>query len=428
MEELVRRSNPSDPLTHDCLARLIQHAVSIRVLSEPRQGHVAHSVSSHLLATSAPMMDWIGSFSEDIWPAAPRMVDALSKWPGEPLPTQTGHNLAEGTSAPFFQTLASKPDRARRFASAMSIMQSAPGWDPSAALSGFDWGSLSLPRSDKGGTVVDVGGSDGTFGRALCRQHPSLKVIVQDLPSVIQSALANPKQDCDSLILQEHDFFTEQPVHGADAYVLRMVLHDWPDAAATKILRQLAPALKPGARILINDHCVPPADSMSLLQKRLVRQVIMTGYAISGLIISHCDDVLTVFMEQASRFDHDGGFSRERANTGAMDSTYNPSGSKTSSCLRHSSRKWPVGTDRSCVAARYRRKQKSAVAGNAVVTSFCSLVDIGVGDSYHQTSHLMPEVLVQSFLFRWCNDGTSHCLIISTSNVPKTLCAINSAS
>lgn len=280
LEELARRSNPSDPLSNDCLARLIQHAVSIRVLSEPRPGYIAHSAASHVLATSAPMMDWIGAFSEDIWPAAPRMVDALAKWPGEPSPTQTGHNLAEGTSVPFFQTLASKPDRARRFASAMSIMQSAPGWDASAALSGFDWDSLvcSLESGGGGGTVVDVGGSDGTFALALSRQHPALKIIVQDLPSVIQGAsLANntPRQNRDaSITLQEHDFFTEQPVRGADVYFLRMILHDWPDEAATKILRQLVPALKPGARILINDHCVPPADSMSLLQKKVVRCVL----------------------------------------------------------------------------------------------------------------------------------------------------------
>ena len=280
LEELARRSNPSAHLSNDCLARLIQHAVSIRVLSEPRPGHIAHSAASHVLATSPPMMDWIGAFSEDIWPAAPRVVDALAKWPGEPTPTKTGHNLAEGTSVPFFQTLATKPDRARRFASAMSIMQSAPGWDASAALSGFDWKSL-VPSSGGGGgrrgTVVDVGGSDGTFGLALSRQHPELKVIVQDLPGVIQGTLASPRQNGDSIILQEHDFFTEQPVRGADVYFLRMILHDWPDEAATKILRQLVPALKPGARILINDHCVPPADSMSLLQKRVVRCVFLRG-------------------------------------------------------------------------------------------------------------------------------------------------------
>lgn len=56
-------------------------------------------------------------------------------------------------------------------------------WDASAALSGFDWKSL-VPSSAGGrGTVVDVGGSDGTFGLGLSRPHLELKVIVQDLPS-----------------------------------------------------------------------------------------------------------------------------------------------------------------------------------------------------------------------------------------------------
>ncbi|PYH83237.1 S-adenosyl-L-methionine-dependent methyltransferase [Aspergillus uvarum CBS 121591] len=54
-----------------------------------------------------------------------------------------------------------------------------------------------------------------------------------------------------------HDFLTPQPVHGADVYLLRWILHDWSDTYAVKILRNLTPALTPGARVVVNDICIP---------------------------------------------------------------------------------------------------------------------------------------------------------------------------
>ena len=254
--EIARRCSVEND---DALGRLLQHAVTNRLLAQPRPGHIAHSAISAMLAGSPPLMDWVGSSCEDIWPAAPRVVEALTRWPGQDqaLPIHTGHNLAEGTSVSYFETMARRPERAKRFASAMSIMQTMPGWEPSAALNAYDWGAL-----EKGATIVDVGGSNGAFAALLTERYPSLSVAVQDQPDVIKTA-ALPAHAMDKVTLQAHDFFEPQPVEGADVYFLRMILHDWPDHLAMKILRQLIPALKPGARIIINDHCIPPPGSTS---------------------------------------------------------------------------------------------------------------------------------------------------------------------
>jgi hypothetical protein len=53
------------------------------------------------------------------------------------------------------------------------------------------------------------------------------------------------------------DFFEEQQVNGADVYVLRWIMHNYSDKYASKILQSLIPALKNGARILVNDYCLP---------------------------------------------------------------------------------------------------------------------------------------------------------------------------
>lgn len=132
----------------------------------------------------------------------------------------------------------------------------------------FDWGGLSADA-----TVVDVGGGDGSFAVALAGRFPSLKhIVVQDVADVVEQSRATVPEPLRSVITPlVADFFEPQTVEGAAVYFLRKVLHDWPDEFATRILQQLVPALEPGARILPNDHCVPPPGILSPNQEWGVR-------------------------------------------------------------------------------------------------------------------------------------------------------------
>ena len=71
-----------------------------------------------------------------------------------------------------------------------------------------------------------------------------------------------------------HDFFTEQPVVGADVYYFRWILHDWSDKYCTRILKALIPALKPGARIVLSERCLEPPCTVSHAQEKWNRCVI----------------------------------------------------------------------------------------------------------------------------------------------------------
>jgi hypothetical protein len=89
------------------------------------------------------------------------------------------------------------------------------------------------------------------------KAHPDIpgRLIVQDLPKAIDEINA---AEIAPIEAQAHDFFTPQPVNGAKAYYLKMVLHDWPDDACRDILSQLKQALEPGySKILINEIVVP---------------------------------------------------------------------------------------------------------------------------------------------------------------------------
>jgi hypothetical protein len=74
-----------------------------------------------------------------------------------------------------------------------------------------------------------------------------------------------------------HDFFTEQPVKDADIYLLRFILHNWSDSYCIDILRRLVPALKDGARVLVNDIVLPDLGGMgSNVREARMRFVIIS--------------------------------------------------------------------------------------------------------------------------------------------------------
>lgn len=134
--------------------------------------------------------------------------------------------------------------RAARFADGMKAFTNSPGLDVSHVVNNYDWAAID--------TMVDVGGSAGQIGTSLAVKFPNLNVIVQDMESVIQTVKAGMSNETEPRVeFMVHDFFTEQPIQGADVYFFRWILHNWSDKYCVQILRNLIPALKNGARILI---------------------------------------------------------------------------------------------------------------------------------------------------------------------------------
>ena len=102
--------------------------------------------------------------------------------------------------------------------------------------------------------------------------------MVQDLSANVDSgrkaaAELLPADVASRLTFQAHDFTQPQPVRGADAYLLRMILHDWPDDEAAKILRNIVAAMddKANSRLLIMDTVLPVPGSVPVSVERIVR-------------------------------------------------------------------------------------------------------------------------------------------------------------
>jgi 6-hydroxytryprostatin B O-methyltransferase len=101
--------------------------------------------------------------------------------------------------------------------------------------------------------------------------------VVQDLPVNADSGRKTvadilPTHITSRLTFQGHDFTQPQPVRGADAYLLRMILHDWPDDKAATILKNIVAAMDQlKSKLLIMDTVLPTPGSVPVSVERIVR-------------------------------------------------------------------------------------------------------------------------------------------------------------
>lgn len=75
----------------DCtaLTSVLRLGIAHRVFQEPRPGVIAHSAASRLIADDPRVASWVGANVDDMWPAAEKVIDALTRWPRATEPNQT---------------------------------------------------------------------------------------------------------------------------------------------------------------------------------------------------------------------------------------------------------------------------------------------------------------------------------------------------
>ncbi len=151
---------------------------------------------------------------------------------------------------PFFSWLSTQPDQVDRFSRAMANL-----------TDGIKAGAIASYAFPQSGTIVDVGGADGALLSLALESAPDTTGIVFDLPHVIDRAESTLKSYGldDRMTAQSGDFFEAVP-EGADAYLLSMVLHDWNDADAHRLLTSIRQAAVPGSRVLAFELVMPTGD------------------------------------------------------------------------------------------------------------------------------------------------------------------------
>lgn len=98
--------------------------------------------------------------------------------------------------------------------------------------------------------ILDIGGGDGTFLRAVHRRAPQARLILFDLPQV--AAIAASRRDRpESLTIEGGDFLVDSLPEGADLVTLVRVVHDHDDPAVLALLGRIHAAMAPGGTLMI---------------------------------------------------------------------------------------------------------------------------------------------------------------------------------
>jgi SAM-dependent methyltransferase len=107
-------------------------------------------------------------------------------------------------------------------------------------------------------TVADIGGGHGALLAGVLGANPSMAGILFERPSVIAGARAylESKGVAARCRIVEGDFFDRLP-EGADAFVLKSIIHDWDDEQALAILRNCHRALGARGRLLLIERLLP---------------------------------------------------------------------------------------------------------------------------------------------------------------------------
>lgn len=114
-------------------------------------------------------------------------------------------------------------------------------------------------------SIVDVGGGTGAFLAEVLRKRPGLRGILVDAPRTVERsgetfAAAGVSERARAV---GQSFFDPLPA-GADLYVLRKVINDWPDREAAAILKRCAGAARPGGRVVVLGGVSPDGTSRPL--------------------------------------------------------------------------------------------------------------------------------------------------------------------
>ncbi len=147
---------------------------------------------------------------------------------------QTGQAAANHTlGMPVFQYLEQDQAYSKVFNDAMTAL-SAPV--AQAAIEAYDFSGI--------GTLVDVAGGHGELLMSILKANPSVRGVLADLAHVVEGARPRIASAGLSGRMQavSCDFFTSVPEDG-DAYIMKHIIHDWDDARASVILKNIARAM-----------------------------------------------------------------------------------------------------------------------------------------------------------------------------------------
>lgn len=154
-------------------------------------------------------------------------------------------------SIPIFEHFTRNPEAAAVFDQAMTSISA---MEACATCDAYNFKGIE--------TLMDVAGGHGVLLSNVLQRHKRMRGVLFDLPHVAAGAAATfTRAGITSRVrIESGDFFRELP-SGADAIIMKHILHDWDDESATRILQACHRALAARGKVLIVDPVVPSGNT-----------------------------------------------------------------------------------------------------------------------------------------------------------------------
>jgi hypothetical protein len=284
----LARAVDADP---DAVSRLLRALISRDVFRQRRDGRyeltpLAECLRSDAAVSMRGFARFLGAPQHrEHWSHLTNAVRA-----GRPV-------IAELRGKPMFEYLADEPEFAAIFNDAMT---SGSELATVAVTAAYDFGCYD--------TIVDVGGGHGRLLAAILESAPEARGILFDLPPVVAGAPA---------VLAEHGVqdrvkvvpgsFFDAICRDGDAYVLKNVIHDWPDDDAVRILSNVREATDLGKHLLLVELIIPRHNREFLGKWADLEMLLVAGArertaAQYGRLLSRAGFRLSRVVETASPF------------------------------------------------------------------------------------------------------------------------------
>ena len=168
---------------------------------------------------------------------------------------------------PVWEFFAQNPENARTFDDAMTGMTLAT---EEAILTNYDSSGISK--------LVDIAGGHGSLIAALLKSNPGMRGILFDLPDVVEGARRRMEAEglSDRCEVVSGNFFESVP-EGADAYILKWIIHDWNDERSIAILKNIRRAIAEGGKLLLVEAVLPTGSEPHFGKFIDLNMLVMTG-------------------------------------------------------------------------------------------------------------------------------------------------------
>ncbi len=159
------------------------------------------------------------------------------------------------------------PDEQSIFDAAMTVRSAAA---MTAIVNEYDFAQFDV--------LVDVGGGHGVLLAAILAANPSVRGILFDQSQVVAEANSTLRSNnvADRCAVIGGDFFESVP-SGADAYLLKSVLHDWDDEQATRTLKCCRAAMTQRGKLLVVEAVIHPPNEPDPMKFTDLRMLVMNG-------------------------------------------------------------------------------------------------------------------------------------------------------